>query len=322
MKKRKRATTWIGVGLLLAAAVFAAQPGQTDIQQTDTVTEQSDVTSQDESGRQLDTFSTMEVHFIDVGQGDATLIMCDGDAMLIDAGDNSKGTLIQNYLQKRGVDELDYLVLTHPDSDHIGGAAVVVSKFDIGMVFMSDYEKDNKTYKNLLQALEDKTLTWSTPEVGATYQLGSAEFTILAPNDTYSDPNDASIALLLENGEDSFLFTGDAEEKAEMDILKNGLSIQADVYQVGHHGSKTSSCPDFLDAVMPNAAVISCGEGNSYGHPNAQTMNSFRERGILVYRTDEQGSIVATSDGSGVISWNCAPSDTWKAGEPTGGAAK
>lgn len=264
---------------------------------------------------------TLEVHFIDVGQGDATLILCGGSSMLIDCADDSQGTKLQDYLQKRGVERLDYLILTHPDSDHIGGAPVIIEKFEIDRVFMSDYEKANKTYLKVIQALDNRLLKWSTPEVGSTWQLGSAQFTILAPNDTYSSPNEASIALLLQNGETTFLFTGDAEEKAEEDMLENGLALRADVYQAGHHGSRSSSGEAFLDAVSPSYAVISCAEGNSYGHPHAATLNKFRERGIQVFRTDEQGSIVAVSDGM-TITWNCAPSDTWKAGEPTGGSGQ
>lgn len=263
----------------------------------------------------------LEVHFIDVGQGDATLIQCGESAMLIDCADDSQGTKIQDYLQKRGVERLDYLILTHPDSDHIGGAPVIIEKFEIDRVFMSNYEKSNKTYLKVIQALDNRLLKWSTPEVGSTWQLGSAQFIILAPNDSYSSPNEASIALLLQNGENTFLFTGDAEEKAEEDMLANGLELRADVYQAGHHGSRSSSGEAFLDAVSPSYAVISCAEGNSYGHPHAATLNKFRERGIQVFRTDEQGSIVAVSDGR-TIAWNCAPSDTWKAGEPTGGSGQ
>ena len=263
--------------------------------------------------------NTVEVHFIDVGQADATLIKCENAAMLIDAGEDSSGTALQNYLQKQGISRLDYLVLTHPDSDHIGGAPVVIEKFEIDTVFMSDYEKDNQTYRKLIQALDNKRLEWSKPEVGSEWSLGNASFTILAPNDTYSDPNNASIALSLRNGENTFLFTGDAEEEAEMDILGTGLSVRADVYKTGHHGSRTASCEKFVEAVSPAFAVISCGENNSYGHPHAQTMNTFRMRGIQVYRTDEQGSVVAVSDGK-EITWNCAPSESWKAGEPMGSA--
>ena len=260
------------------------------------------------------TDQNLEVHFIDIGQGDCTLIMCGGHAMLIDAGDNDKGTTVQLYLKKRGIESLDYLVLTHPDADHIGGADVVLTKFDVDTVFMSYFEKDTKTYEDVVQALDYKNMTWQTPELGDSYALGDAFFTILAPNDLYEDANNASIAVLLQYGETKFLFTGDCEEEAETDILENGMDIQADVYQVGHHGSRTASSQDFMDAVEPTYAVISCGEGNDYGHPHAEVLNRMRQMGIKVFRTDEQGSIVAVSDGKD-ISWNCAPSETWQTGE-------
>ncbi|MDE5697039.1 MAG: MBL fold metallo-hydrolase [Lachnospiraceae bacterium] len=257
----------------------------------------------------------MEVHFIDVGQGDAALVICDGHAMLIDAGDYSKGTAIQNYLQKQKVKKLDYLILTHPDSDHIGGAPVIITKFEIDKVFVSNYEKDNKTYQKLIQALDNKHLKYTTPEVGAQYSLGTAEITILAPNGTYDDPNDASIAMMLQNGENRFLFTGDAEENAERDILATGIDLSADVYKAGHHGSRTSTSQDFFEAVSPSSAVISCGEDNSYGHPHAETLNTFRMNGVKVYRTDEDGTLIATSDGKR-ITFNVPASETWKSGEP------
>lgn len=260
---------------------------------------------------------TVEVHFLDVGQGDSTLIKCGGAAMLIDAADGNKGTAIQNYLQHQGISKLDYLVLTHPDSDHIGAAPVIITKFEIGQVFMSNFEKDNKTFDKLTQALGYKSLKYETPEVGSTYRLGSAEFTILAPNREYSDPNNASIALLLQNGENRFLFTGDAEEQAEGDILENGQALQADVFQAGHHGAKTSNGREFIEEVDPEYVVISCAEGNSYGHPHAEVLNHLRDMDIKVFRTDEQGTVVAISDGS-KITWNCSPSESWLAGEPKG----
>ena len=263
--------------------------------------------------------SHMEVHFIDVGQGDASLIKCEDEAMLIDTGEASEEEALKGYLHNQGIEKLDYLVLTHPDSDHIGGAASLIEEFYIETVFMSDFEKDNQTYRSLIQTLDDKQLAWSTPEVGSSFMLGSARITVLAPNREYSDPNNASVALRVENGNNSFLFTGDAEEEAEEDILANGFSVQADVYKAGHHGSRTASGEGFVDAVSPSFAVISCGEDNSYGHPHAEPMNTFRARGMKVFRTDEQGSIIAFSDGS-EITWNCAPSETWKAGEPVGSA--
>lgn len=259
----------------------------------------------------------MEVHFIDVGQGDSTLVTCGGHAMLIDAGDDTKGTAIQNYLQKQKITKLDYLILTHPDADHIGGAPVIITKFDVSNVFVSNFEKDNQTYRKLIQSLDDKNIKPLTPTVNSSYTLGSAKITILAPGKEYDNPNDASIALLLKNGTRSFLFTGDAGEEAEKDILKTDIDISADVYKVGHHGSRYSTSKDFLEAVNPFYAVISCGEGNSYGHPHAETLNTLRTKGVLVYRTDEEGTIIASTDGRS-ISFNVPASESWKAGEPTG----
>lgn len=260
------------------------------------------------------TGSDLEVHFIDVGQGNATLIRCGDHAMLIDAGENDKGTALQLYLQKQGIKKLDYLVLTHADADHIGGADVIITKFKIDTVFMSPVKKDTKTYKDVIQALSQRSLSYCTPKVGSVYELGDATFTILAPNDDYKDVNEASIAVMVKRGENTFLFTGDAGEEAEEDMMQNGLSLDADVYLAGHHGSRYSSSEAFLDTVTPEFTVLSCGEGNTYGHPHAQTLNNLRARGVKVFRTDEQGSIVAVSDGK-EITWNCAPSETWQVSE-------
>lgn len=264
-----------------------------------------------------DKVDEMKVHFIDVGQGDSTLITCGDHSILIDAGDDSKGTAIQSYLQKQKVKKLDYLILTHPDADHIGGAPVIITKFEIDKVFVSNYEKDNKTYQKLIQALDNKRLKYSTPKVGSKYTLGTAKITILAPNGTYDNPNDSSVALTVQNGNNKFLFTGDASKSAEEDIVKNGVDISADVYKAGHHGSRYSTSQDFFKAVSPQYAVISCGENNSYGQPHAETLNTLRANGVKTYRTDEQGTIIAVSDGK-KITFNVPASETWRAGEPTG----
>lgn len=258
---------------------------------------------------------SFQVHYIDVGQGDATLITCNDKAMLIDAGENDQGTKIQNYLQKQGITKLDYVIGTHPDSDHIGGLDVIIYKFDCATILLPDYQKDTKTYDDVINTMKNKNYNNTLPNVGDTFQLSDATFTIVAPNNySYGDTtNNYSIGIILKYGDNSFLFTGDAENEAEEDIVANGIDISADVYQVGHHGSSSSSTELLLDAVNPEYAVISCGEENIYGHPQAEVLNHFRERGIKVFRTDEQGTIVATSDGKN-ITFNCAPSETWKSG--------
>ena len=232
-------------------------------------------------------FQELTVHFIDVGQGDCTLIICGDETMLIDAGDNNQGTKIQNYLQHEGISKLKYVVCTHPDADHIGGMDVILYKFDCETIFMTDEEKDTATYRDVIDTLENKIYKKTLPVVGEQYRLGDAEFTILAPSQMREDSNNNSVALMMTHGKNTFLFTGDAEEDEE------------------------------LNAITPKYAVISCGEGNKYGHPHAQTLNNFRMMGIQVFRTDEQGTIVASSNGK-EITWNCSPSTSWIAGEPVG----
>lgn len=262
--------------------------------------------------------SSLEVHYIDVGQGDATLIKSDGHAMLIDAGNNNKGTAVQSYLQKQGIKKLDYVIGTHPDADHIGGLDVIIYKFDCTTVMMPDYSKDTKTYEEVVDTLKAKNYKALHPKTGDTYQLGDASFTVTAPSDRkYDSANDYSIAIRLEHGDNHFLFVGDAEEESEQEMLKTKQKLSADVYKVSHHGSRSGTTEGFLKAVNPQYAVISCGEDNSYGHPHADVMNLLRTEGIKVFRTDEQGTIVAVSDGK-KITWNMSPDESWRAGEPKG----
>lgn len=260
----------------------------------------------------------LEVHYMDVGQGDATLIKSGGHAMLIDAGNNSKGTAVQNYLQKQGVKKLDYVIGTHPDADHIGGLDVIIYKFDCTNVLLPDFSKDTKTYEEVADTLKAKNYKAVHPKVGDTFRLGDASFTVTAPADRkFSSANDYSIAVRLEHGDNHFLFVGDAEAESEEEMLKTNQKLSSDVYKVSHHGSRTGTTEEFLKAVNPRYAVISCGEDNAYGHPHAEVMNRLRKEGIKVFRTDEQGTIVAVSDGK-KITWNMSPDESWKAGEAKG----
>ena len=164
--------------------------------------------------------------------------------------------------------------------------------------------------------MKEKGYRNTVPKAGTSYELGDASFVIAGPVNSYEDTNNHSSVIRLTHGDNTFLFTGDMEEEAEDDLLKEKVSLQADVLKAGHHGSRSSSSQAFLEAVSPAYAVISCGEDNSYGHPHAQTLNTLRQMGVKVFRTDEQGTILASSDGS-EITWNCTPSDSWKAGEGT-----
>ena len=269
---------------------------------------------------------SLEVHFIDVGQGDASLIIFrdtnpdngdDSAAMLVDAGDESKGTLVRNYINKHWSGDLSYFVCSHPDADHIGGAASVVSNMNITSekVFAPDFKKDTKTYENLLNEISYKNYSYEMPELFTEYSLGLATFEFFAPAHEHSDANNSSLVMKIWYGDESFLFTGDCGEEEEQELANGSAAslLSADVLKVGHHGSKTSTSADFLNLVSPEYAVISCGEGNSYGHPHAAALNNLREKGTSLFRTDDQGSVVAKTDEFG-ISWNATPCDNWTSG--------
>lgn len=306
MKKRKR----IGLIAVLTAFLLTCTACAGGVSETEKA-----IHTEDPSGQGTKDADTLFVHYIDVGQGDATLIVCGEEAMLIDAGDNDKGTELQMYLKSQNVDSLKYVIGTHPDSDHIGGMDVILTKFDCETALLTEEEKDTATYRDVVDAIRYRNCKRTAPQVNEQYALGSAVFTILGPTELCGDSNDNSIAILLEHGDNRFYFEGDASEKEEAAILETGIDVQADVYKTGHHGSKTSTSDELLAQVNPTYAVISAGVGNSYGHPSAEVLNKLRTGHIKVFRTDEQGTIVAESDAE-TITWNCSPSESWQAGEP------
>lgn len=243
------------------------------------------------------------IHFIDVGQGDSILIQQKDHSMLVDAGENDQGEVVVSYLKEQGVTRLDYVIGTHPHSDHIGGLDNVIRAFEVGRVFLPPAEHTTATFEDVLDAVEARGLSLTMPQVGDVWELGEASFTILSPNDDYGDDlNNWSIGIRVEYGENYAVLCGDAEALAEEDICENVPELQADILKAGHHGSSTSSSDLFLDRVNPTWAVIQCGKDNSYGHPHQETLEKFQKRGIGVFRTDLEGTIVAASDGES-ITW-------------------
>ena len=243
--------------------------------------------------------NAMKVHYIDTGESDSILIESEGHYMLIDAGDVDDKDTIVIYLKEQKVEKLDYLILTHPHADHIGAASEVVNTFSIGKIIMSPKTNNTKVFETLLDTIAKKNLKITKPVVGDSYTIGNAKFTIFAPNsmDYGSNLNNYSIGLRLVNGDNSFLFIGDSETEAIADILASRQTLDSDVLLCGHHGSKTSTTADLLKAVTPTYAVISVGD-NSYGHPSDSTLSLLKKNNIKTYRTDENGTIIATSTGS------------------------
>jgi len=244
--------------------------------------------------------STFEIHYIDVGQGDSALVLCDGQSMLIDGGEASESSKIYSYLKSNGVSQLDYMVATHAHSDHIGGLSGALNYATVGIAYCPVTEYDSKTFSSLLKYLDAQGVGITVPTAGDTFALGSALVQILGPQKAYDDPNDTSIVLRVVYGDTSFLFTGDAERTAEADILEAGYDLSSTVLKVGHHGSDTSTSYPFLREIMPEYAVIQVGKDNSYGHPTEDTLSRLRDADVKVYRNDLQGTIICTSDGKEV----------------------
>lgn len=245
----------------------------------------------------------MAVHFLDVGQGDCSLIVLpNGKTVLIDASVKDEGKNILEYLSYQKVKRIDYFILTHPHADHIGGAQEVIEALPIGKVIMPDAETDTTVFEKLLITIDNKKISLHIAKVGDIISLGNASIKILGPVNKTDDLNNMSIVLRLDYGKTSFMFTGDAEEPSEKDMLDkfSTSEFRADVIKIGHHGASTSSSYDFIKAVSPKYAAISCGKDNSYGHPHTETINTLNKLGIKYYRTDKVGNIVFSSDGEKV----------------------
>ncbi|EHL10038.1 hypothetical protein HMPREF9629_01030 [Peptoanaerobacter stomatis] len=250
--------------------------------------------------------STLQVHFIDVGQGDSTLIITpDKKTILIDAGDEQHSSRTTGYIKSQGIEKLDLVIATHPDADHIGGMDKIIKNFDIGMFSMPLVSKDTKQYKEIKKELKNKKLKNKPLYTGDGLSIGKdIKLQILSPqkNKTYSDTNEYSIVARLLYKEVSFLFMADATMENEIAIINDFDDIRADVLKLGHHGSSTSTSDYFLGKVNPSIGVISCGKNNKYGHPHKEVMNLLKKYNIMIFRTDEQGSIVLKSDGYKIYS--------------------
>lgn len=236
------------------------------------------------------------VDFLDVGQGDSTLVRAGDTMILIDTGRN-RSTL--DHLADRNINDLDLLILTHAHADHITNADIIVKEMSPDEVWMSSTPANSQVYERLLDALIETDTPVEYPTAGDSYEVGSLDFSIVHPSSLTGDLNNDSLSFKIIANNTSFLFTGDAEERAENMMLGTRLQLQSDIYHMGHHGSRTSSSAPFMSAVRPEVAIYSAGINNSYGHPHKEAIDRVQAVGAEVYGTAENGTVTVNVTSSG-----------------------
>lgn len=258
----------------------------------------------------------LTVHFIDVGQADCALLECDGKYMIIDGGNVEDGQLVVSYLKQMGVETVDHVVCTHAHEDHVGGLPAVLSVFDAEAVYSPVTEYSSKVFRDFVEKTENQGLSLTVPKPGDQFTLGTATVTVLGPVKEYEEANDTSIVLKVTYGDSDFLFTGDMEVAAENNMIDHwgdSFDWEVEVLKVGHHGSDTSSGYRFVYETNPTYGVISVGEGNSYNHPNEEPLSRLKDAGVVIFRTDYLGHVIARTDGKEItFTWenqNAAPED-------------
>lgn len=248
------------------------------------------------------------VHFIDVGQGHAALVQSSDNSVLIDGGEPRYGQMLVTYLRNAGVTRLDYVVATHPHSDHIGGLISVLNQKEVGTVIMPDATHNTVAFENFLAAIENHNHNVRMVTVGDHLSAGIIQMAVLGPIARAApwaahELNNASVILHMVHGGTSFLFPGDAEREAEAAVLASGADIRSTVLLAGHHGSRTSTTQAFFDAVAPHVVVISSGAGNIHGHPHPEVIDRINAAGVRILRTDELGHILLSTNGEEIRLW-------------------
>jgi len=245
------------------------------------------------------------IHYLDLGQADSILLeLPNNEIMLIDAGNNSDGQKLVNYLREQGIDTIDYLIGTHPHADHIGGLDDVIENFVIGRIYMPEVIHTTKTFEDVLLAVQRKGKKITPARTGVSIIDDPVlQIYFLSPiSNNYKDLNHYSAVVKVDFLDKSFLFTGDAEIPNEEEMIeKYGVRLKSHILKVGHHGSNTSTSEEFIEKVVPDYAVISVGKDNSYGHPSALVIQRLQNHGVKIYRTDLQGTIIARSDGQQIL---------------------
>ncbi|MBD7916311.1 MBL fold metallo-hydrolase [Clostridium sp. Sa3CUN1] len=245
----------------------------------------------------------LEISYLDVGQGDSAYIRVNDFDILIDAGPRSDSDKLMEQLKEKNIDDFEIVIATHPHEDHIGGMTKVFDEYDVESFYMPKSTSTTKTFENMINAVKNEGLKVQVIKEGMSFDLGDgAKLEVYSPiQDSYDNLNNYSPIMKLIYGNNSFIFTGDAEKEVEEEVLeKYSNNLKADVIKFGHHGSSTSSSEAFIEAISPKYGIISCGVDNSYGHPHREVLEVINKMNIKTYRTDKQGEITITSDGSNI----------------------
>jgi competence protein ComEC len=295
IKRKLRLALFLTLPIMLLTACFGSS-AQPDVTMTDLDVQVRDSSQADE----LSPDDLLTIHFIDVGEGDAILLIQGSHAMLVDGGPQEMGAAVFSYLRDQGVTALDYVVATHHFADHVGGLPDVLRRIITRNVLLPMVYHDTPTYNNLLLAVEVSGAAVGVPFAGDAFTLGMANISILAPNmsDEWDNKANYSIVIRVEFGSTSFLLMGDAMREVEANLLDSTARLSSDVLKVARHGASSATTSGFLDAVNPSIAIISAGEGNSF--LSTETLRRLSNAGSHIFRTDLNGSIVLTSDGTNI----------------------
>ena len=258
--------------------------------------------------------ASFELHLLDVGQGQCVLVKADGHFMLIDGGGRASSSFVVSYLEQQGIEAFDAVAVSHYDEDHLSGVIGVLHKFPVEALALPTYAGVGDLYNSMSTAAVSNGAAVVHAQAGWSFHLGDALVEVVGPvRNDYESENDRSLVFRITCGDRTFMVSGDAEVQSEQDMVDSGADLSADVYVAGHHGSATSSSEYFLDAMSPSYVLVSCGTGNSYGHPTADMLQRVKDRGIELFRTDLQGTVIAYSDGNS-LTFNTEPTQDWTPG--------
>lgn len=287
MHKRRFLIIFVIVAVFLSSCSYSDLPLQSILPY-----EKAELASHNNEGE------TAYFHFIDVGQGDCTLIQSGETNILIDSGTQESGSVVYKYLRDLDINYIDYFIGTHPHEDHLGGASAVLSTIDVGTVFLNFDGSSSFFYERFVDTLIKKSIKPIVPDMDCIYEAGPFKVKFLSPKKDFEDSNDNSLVAKIEFGDIKALFMGDSERAVESELLREKCDLGADILKVGHHGSRYASSQEFLNAVYPSVAVIQCGVGNSYGHPHKEALKRLSSINSTVLRTDESGNIILSTDGN------------------------